>query len=364
MRIVFDMAALWRGGAERQTLDLAARLSERGHEVLFIVNKHAEYFAEYMDRVDILELGRTDRWDVRVVADIRHALRAFGADVCVCVMFNASLWGRLAAASLGISVVVAEHSTTDAPRAVERLTNLSLAGVTEAVIACADAQVEALVRSGHPRSKIHVVHNGVDTTRFAPDIEGARTMRAGLGLPSDAPVVMLVAAHRAEKRHDRFIQLIERLNEMEIPASGVMVGGGPSLEHTEALAAASTVHDRLRVTGPVTDMPAAYSAADVVVLLSDNIETFPLSFLEAQACAVPVVGMDTGGVHETMLDGQTGHVVGAGDLDAMASTVAGLLLDRTLRMEMGRAGRAFVQDRLSSEGTVEGYLRILEGRDD
>ena len=131
LRIAFDIAAVWRGGAERETLEVASRLSDLGHDVLLIVNKRAEYFAEYVDRVQIVELGRTNRWDVRVLPDIRRALKAFNADVCVCVMFNASLWGRLAAASLGCRVVVAEHSTTGKTRLAERLANILLGSVTE-----------------------------------------------------------------------------------------------------------------------------------------------------------------------------------------------------------------------------------------
>jgi glycosyltransferase involved in cell wall biosynthesis len=360
LRIAFDIAAVWRGGAERETLEVASGLSDLGHDVLLIVNKRAEYFAEYVDRVQIVELGRTSRWDVRVVPDIRRALRAFNAEVCVCVMFNASWWGRLAAASLGCRVVVAEHSMTGKTRLVERLANVLLGSVTETVIACADAQVDALVRGGHQKRKIRVVRNGADIGRFSRDVEGAKKMRAELGLPPDAAVLMLVAAHRQEKRHDRFLLLIEQLHTSGVCAWGVMVGGGPLLARNTALAKASPVSDWLRVAGPIVDMAAAYSAADVVVLLSDDIETFPLSFLEAQACEVPVVGMDTGGVRETLVEGETGFAVEQGDLQSMASVIAALLADPGRRARIGRAGRTFVAEQLSTEATVKGYMRVLE----
>jgi len=342
------------------TLEVASGLSHLGHDVLLIVNKRAEYFAEYVDRVPIVELGRMNRWDARVLPDIRRTLRAFDPDVCVCVMFNASLWGRLAAASLGCRVVVAEHSMTSMTRFPERLSNLLLRSATETVIACADAQVDTLVRAGHQTRKIRVVRNGVDTTRFSRDSDGARRVRADLDLPPDAAVLMMVAAHRLEKRHDRLVSLIEQLHATGMRVYGVMVGGGPLLTQNRALAEASPVSDWLRVTGPVLDMPAAYSAADLVVLLSDDIETFPLSFLEAQACEVPVVGMDTGGVRETLIDGQTGFVVAQGDLQGMTSLVTALLTDPGRRAELGRAGRRFVEEQLSTVATVQGYVRILE----
>ena len=279
------------------TLDVAARLSDLGHDVLLIVNKRVRHYSEYVASLDAVELGRMSA-DIRVFSDIRRVLRHRRRRLRLRDVQRFAV-GRLAAASLGIRVVVSEHSTSSAPRAVERLTNLLLGHSTETVIACADAQVESLLRAGHRRCKIRVIRNGVDTVHFSPDNQGARSLRARLALSPHARTVMLVAAHRAEKRHDRFVQLIERLHAAGVAASGIMVGGGPLAEHTKELVKASVVSEALYVTGPIRDMPAVYSAADVVVLLSDDIETFPLALLEAQACETPVVGMDTGGVRET-----------------------------------------------------------------
>lgn len=359
MRIAVDIAALDNGGAERQTLELASGLVTAGHDVLLVVNKRADHFTEYLDRFSVRELQRMDYRDLRVVTDIRSALRGFKPDVVVCVLFNATLFGRLAAATLACPVVVAEHSTKIKTPLPELVTNVTLAPVTRAVIACAKAQVDALVRGGHQRRKIIVVPNGVDVTRFSRNEESGASLRSTLGIPVDAPVVLLAAGHRREKRHDRFVALIEHLDQAGTPAWGLMVGGGPLIEQTCTLAAASPVARRLVVAGPLVDMPAAYSAADVAVLVSDDIETFPLSFLEAQACETPVVGMDTGGVRETLVDGRTGHLVAQGDLETMVARVAGLLDSPQERRTMGLAGREWVVAGLSTQAMVDAYERIL-----
>jgi len=132
-------------------------------------------------------------------------------------------------------------------------------------------------------------------------------------------------------------------------------------KRTSAMAKASSVSERLRVIGSRTEMPAIYSACDVVVLVSDDIETFPLCFLEAEACGVPVVGLDTGGVRETMIAGETGFVVDSDNLEGMTSTLAALLADRDKRLRMGRAGRQWVKRKLSRDAMVDGYERVLTG---
>lgn len=358
MRIAFDIAAIARGGAERQVLETACGLQDRRHDVLLIANKAAEDYTEYLDRLLVWELHRMSRWDARVVGDIRCALRRFRADVCVCVSFTASLWGRLAAASLGCKVVVAEHATRAETPFVIGATNLLLRGVTDRVIACAEAQVDSLVQGGHRLDRITVIRNGVDVRRFSRDGQGAARVRHELDVPAGAPVVMLVAAHRPEKRQDRFVSLLESLHDSGTQAWGLMVGGGSQLEHTVELARASRVAPFLRVCGPRRDMPAVYSAADVVVLVSD-VDTFPLCFLEAAACGVPVVGMDSGGVRETMINGETGYLVDRNDLDGMASIIGGLIADHELCQSMGRAGGAFVEHHLSLDAMIEAYERVL-----
>lgn len=342
-------------------MEVASGLRERRHDVLVVVNKDAEAFAEYLPRVHIQELHRGARFDFRLPRDIRRAIEAFRADVCVCVNFNASLWGRVAAASLGCRIVVAEHATGHT-RAAEFLTNRILSGVTESVIACAEDQVDSLVRGGHRRDKIAVVRNGVDAARFTRDERAASALRRELGVPGGARVVGLVAAHRAEKRHDRFISLVERLDERGVVAWGLMAGGGPQEARTRAMARASRVAERLRVVGAREDLPAVYAAVDVVVLVSDDVETFPLCFLEAQACGVPVIGLDTGGVRETMLPGVTGFVVSQDDQDRMTSLVADLLASPDQRLRMGASGRRFVQEHLSRDKMLDGYERVLSGR--
>lgn len=106
-------------------------------------------------------------------------------------------------------------------------------------------------------------------------------------------------------------------------------------------------------------MRAVYSACDVVVLVSDSIETFPLVLLEAQACGTPVVAYDTGGVGETFQDGVTGILVAQGDNRSLAAAVHSLLGDCHMRTQLGRSGRAFVRHHYSIERMVTRYETLL-----
>ena len=360
MRILIDIGRLGRGGAERQVAQLASGLARRGHQCMLSVHKSVDAYDESLidAGVAIRACERMGKYDARILPDLLASARAFRPDVVLAVEFNATLWGRLAAVLAGFPCVIAEHASKERfPRPVV-LTNRALGPFTRATVACARAQVPRLVAAGSPPGSMVVIPNGVDTAGFYPDPEGADRFRDTFDIPRGALVVGLIAAHRIEKRHERFVRLIETVRAAGVDAWGCMVGGGPRLEADTRLAARSAAAARLVVTGPRDDVRAAYSAMDVVVLVSDS-ETFPLSLLEAQACGRAVMTYDVGGARETILPGESGVLVGAGDEGQMARETTALLGDESRRGAMGVRGRSWVETTLSLDKMVERYETLF-----
>jgi glycosyltransferase involved in cell wall biosynthesis len=364
MRILFDVPAFAMGGMERQIADLATGLVRRGHEVALVVNKDADDAYRGIVRssgADVTVLGRTNRLDPRVLTDLLSIMRRTAPDVVVCETFNATLWGRVAGIASGAAIVVAEHSSDRRAPRKEYWSNRCLAPWTDAVVACARGQVPSLIADGHPKGAIVVVHNGVDTVLFHPDPEGGAALRAESGIGPATFVIGMVAAHRSEKRHDRLIALAETLSGTGADYVAVGVGGGPLLDSDRVLAAGSPASDRIRFVGPRSDMTAVYNACDLVVLLSDSVETFPLAFLEAQACGRPVAGMEVGGLVETFEPGVSGVLVEQGDIAAMAGAITGLMSDPAACRRMGQAGRSLMEERFTLDRMVDGYEAVLRG---
>ena len=356
MRILIDIAHVARGGAERQTLQVAGGLARSGHEVLLVVNKTVDAYEEELASaaIQVEALGRVRTYDIRTLTDLVSICRRGRPDVVLAVSFNATFWARLAALPLGVPCVTAEHSSSARVRRQVRISNRLFGRWTRATVACGRGQIPYLVRAGNPERNMVVIHNGVDPAAYYPDQAAGAAFRASLGIPEDAVVVGLVAAHRKEKRHDRFVRLVEGLRASGLDAWGCMVGGGPLLETNRGLAESSPAADRLVVTGPRTDMRGVYCGLDLAVLVSDNVETFPLSFLEAQACGRAVAGMETGAVPETFTTG-SGLLIRQGDEEQLLCEVAALVGDRARLRTMGERGRAWVQENLTVEHMVTRY---------
>jgi phosphatidylinositol alpha-1,6-mannosyltransferase len=143
----------------------------------------------------------------------------------------------------------------------------------------------------------------------------------------------------------------------------VVIGDGDARPALERLAAECGVAERVHFSGSRTGALRGYfEAADVFVMPSRQ-EGFGIAFLEAMAAARPVVGAACGGATEVIVDGETGFLIEYGDVPALATRLATLLVDDGLRQRMGEAGRRIAEERYQFEQFRERLISILRKND-
>ena len=117
---------------------------------------------------------------------------------------------------------------------------------------------------------------------------------------------------------------------------------------------------------PEEDLPRYYAMGDVFAmpcrsrLAGMEVEGWGNVFIEASACARPIVVGDSGGARETVIDGETGLLVDGRDVDQVADAVTELLADPERAQRMGAAGRARVERAHAwpaIAGRLAGWLR-------
>ena len=268
-------------------------------------------------------------------------------------------WGRLAAKSAKLPVILSALHSTGWPDGVGRL-NRMLTGITDGFIACADSHAEYLVNNEKfPEAKVFMIPNGIDTNRFVADQVARRLWRKKLSIADNAPVVGIVAALRSEKNHDLFLEAARRTLLTLPEARFVIAGDGPERDRLEALALEKQVDQQVHFIGSTSDIPGVLSMMDVFSLTSHN-EAKPVSILEALSCQRPVAATAVGSVNESVVQGVTGFLVDAGDEQAMADRWVKLLSDQQLRQTMGTAGRDHVIEHSSLDSMTTGYMELVE----
>ncbi len=191
---------------------------------------------------------------------------------------------------------------------------------------------------------------GVDAERFRPG-SGGPEVRAALGIPADAPVIVCVARLKPRKGQDVLIRALPEIRRRVPDALLLLVGGGPDRPRLERLVDRVGVRRAVRFTGsvPWAELPPYFDAGDVFAMpcrtrrLGLEPEALGIVFLEAAASGLPIVVGDSGGAPDAVRDGDTGYVVSGTSTGAVAARVGDLLADRELAARMGQRGRRWVQ---------------------
>ena len=178
------------------------------------------------------------------------------------------------------------------------------------------------------------------------------------------PVVVCVSRIVARKGQDTLLRAWPGVIR-KVPDAALLIVGSGSYARTlhrmaadEGLAVSvrSAVQDpqarpTVYFTGPVPqdELSAHYAAGDVFAMPCRtrrgglDVEGLGIVYLEASATGLPVVGGDSGGAPDAILEGETGYVVGGRDTGALSDRLVALLQDPAGAKAMGEKGRAWVE---------------------
>lgn len=153
-----------------------------------------------------------------------------------------------------------------------------------------------------------------------------------------------------------FVQAIKLRPEAAEHLRLVMVGDGPLRAQAYEILAAAHVDHLAWLPGERADVPAVMRALDCFVLpsLAEGISN---TILEAMATGLPVIATNVGGNEELVASGETGTLVPAGNVNAMAVALLGYFTNRSIAAAHGQAGRRRVERLFSLESMVESYCR-------
>jgi sugar transferase (PEP-CTERM/EpsH1 system associated) len=209
-----------------------------------------------------------------------------------------------------------------------------------------------------PMERIHVLPNGVDTSRFVRRAGEGQEIRQRLGLGDGSLVIGAVGRLVPIKDHMTLLQATEILISRGMPVRVLLVGSGPELaNYQEFVAASPKLSGRVVFAGAVSDVAALLNAMDVFVLPSLS-EGMSNTLLEAMASSLPVVATRVGGNPELVEDGRSGWLFEPGDVTALATTLERIGRASDLRQELGQAARRRAVQHFSLEGMIDSYRNL------
>ena len=258
-------------------------------------------------------------------------------------LFSAGLASAWAADSLGIPLVTTVFGEIYARPQFHRRRLREVRRIVEAsrvLLSCSHHCARSLQLLGLP-APVQVVHYGVNTELFSPEVDPA-LIRARHGLTPDDHVVLYVARMVREMGLHVLLAALDRLLAGDRGIKVVIVGSSGELR-AEAEAHALRHPGRVIVVPdvPQQELPHYYAAATVAVSPSINQRAcLGLAVAEAMATARAVVVTDVGGGPELVSHGVNGLLVPPGDPAALADSVLALTGNEDRRRAMAASGRA------------------------
>jgi glycosyltransferase involved in cell wall biosynthesis len=139
----------------------------------------------------------------------------------------------------------------------------------------------------------------------------------------------------------------------------VMVGEGPLRAQAQGLLEAAGMSPLAWLPGERPDVPDVMRGLDCFALpsLAEGISN---TILEAMATGLPVLATAVGGNAELVLAGETGEIVPADDVDALATGLVRMATDPVRAAALGRAGRQRVERQFSLPAMVAAYQHLYD----
>jgi phosphatidylinositol alpha-1,6-mannosyltransferase len=196
---------------------------------------------------------------------------------------------------------------------------------------------------GVSENAIRMLPPAIDPEPFG-ELREANDIRQRYGLFSKR-ILLTHGRLIPRKGHDTVIRSLPSVISAYPDVVYLITGVGPNEEHLKALVAELKLGSHVIFGGSIMpqELPALYQACDVFVMASrtikESVEGFGIVCLEAAAAGKPVVAARSGGVVDSVLDGVTGYHIDPDSTEELASRLCQLLGNKTLRDQLGAAGR-------------------------
>ncbi|MGD1935687.1 MAG: glycosyltransferase family 4 protein [Candidatus Phaeomarinobacter sp.] len=367
------------GGAERSCVEIASAVAANGWRS-FVATNGGRLESELMKAgVTVFHMDAASKNPMVMLENIgklRRIIRARDISI-VHARSRAPAWSAMAAANAEHRHFVTTYHSKVHDRPRWKVFYNSVMARGEAVIANSQFTADRIMMAhGTPVGCVHPIPRGFDLETFDPDtVDQSRVdaLKAEWGVSGDNRPLVLLPARLTRWKGP--LLLIEAAAKTKLPARFVIAGDAQGRDDFEAEVrdriSELGLMDQVTLAGHITDMAAAYKAADIVVSASLDPEPFGRIGVEAQAMGRRMIAPDHGGAREQFVTDpaheRTGWLFEPGNADALAA-----VLDDALAMsaedvtQMGARARKHALSAFTSAAmctsTLDVYRNVLSGK--
>jgi glycosyltransferase involved in cell wall biosynthesis len=207
---------------------------------------------------------------------------------------------------------------------------------------------------------ISYVYNGIDVAAFSIPPNNA-SLKKELGISPSSRICLKLATYEQRKGHEFLLRSFKKVIEKMPSAHLVICGYGrpEEVERVHNLVNDLCLESNVHLFGFRNDVSYLLENADVLVMASQEYESFGLTCVEAMAQKVPVVATRMGGLPEVIKDGEGGFCVPPDDVEGYARKILVLLENEGLRKEQGEKGYGRYKELFTAKRMACEYAQLI-----
>jgi len=376
MKVVHLISGLGAGGAERMLEKVVRAMDDRGHQSLVVSMTDEGPIGASLrkagSQVVTLRMGSGNN-AVGALRTLIGILRKQKPDLIQSWMYHADLFGVVPAKLLRIPLIwnIRQSEPTGGVHkstaiAVARVCAALSGTMPDAIVCCSGVALKQHISMGYSERNAVVISNGFDLRHFERSEDSRKRIRSEIGVGPEK-LVGMVARFDPQKDHLTFIRAAGTIARSKSSVRFLLCGLGTDSENSllGEWIDREGLRERIHLLGYRSDLPAIFSALDIMCLSSSCGEGFPNVLGEAMACGVPCVATDVG--DSKLVVGATGVVVPPGDYESLAEGMERILYeDDDANAARRDSARRRIADLFSIEQIVldyeQLYRRVLERR--
>jgi len=345
----------------------------KDHDVTLIVNLNNDNYLPPLDLpITIIDIPIARKmspfFDLRCLIKLVSLFRKTKYDLLITVVPKAGLLGMLAGAFAGIPgrlhIFQGEvwANLKGFNRRLLRSFDWITATLATNIIAVSESERNFLIEQKVVKpQKIEVIGagsiGGVDLERFSFNAQKGEQVRAELGIPIDAKVIVFIGRLVADKGIHELITAYRQLKQNNEHLWLLLVGPDEESE-MHKLDLDRNINKVRQV--PYTKEPESYLAAADILCLPSHREGFGVVIIEAAAMGLPAIASNIYGISDAVIDKKTGLLFECGNAKALEACISNVLADDGLRKTLGCNARKNVEKHFDSKKVVRSYLDYVD----
>ena len=305
LHVVHVISGLGHGGAETVLFRLLTAPQQADRHTVISMSDDGVFGARLKEAgIPVLTLNMpAGRLTWSGLRQMHRLFRQLSPDVVQTWMYHADLIGGLIARLAGIRQVswgirnsgANLHKASPVSRVIAWLCARTSGLIPRAIVACADNAAQRHKAWGYRADRFRVIPNGYDLSRWVPDPQVRREVRAQWGVAPETPVIGCVARWNFLKDHANLLDAVGRSVPAYPGLKLVLVGQGLNQDNASlvALIRKNGLESHVILLGRRDDVPDLMTGMDIHVL-SSRAEGFPNVVAEAMAVGVANVVTDVG----------------------------------------------------------------------